>query len=69
MISPFYFPVDAESFNFACVIFGAVTVFAILSWYFTPAEKWLRQEQINAALREADGFPSASDEGVYVRDD
>lgn len=70
MISPFYFPVDAESFNFACVIFGAVTVFALLSWYFTPAEKWLRQEQINAALREADGLPPASDDGTdNVRND
>ncbi|ETW84621.1 amino acid transporter [Heterobasidion irregulare TC 32-1] len=54
MISPFFFPVDAESFNFACVIFGTVTVFAVLSWYFTPAEKWLRQEQILQALHSAE---------------
>ncbi|KAI0043164.1 amino acid transporter [Auriscalpium vulgare] len=55
MISPFYFPVDAESFNFACVIFGAVTIFAIMSWYFTPASSWLRQEQVEQALRNTSG--------------
>jgi len=57
MISPFYFPVTAETFNFACVILGSVTIFAILSWYFIPAEKWLRQEQIERALHSAEGHP------------
>jgi len=55
MISPFYFPVTASTFNFASVIFGSVTIFAILSWYFVPAHKWLRQEQIERAMRTADG--------------
>ncbi|KIK55367.1 hypothetical protein GYMLUDRAFT_76583 [Collybiopsis luxurians FD-317 M1] len=55
MISPFFFPVDAQSFNFACVILGAVTIFGILSWYFTPEEQWLRREQILQALHSADG--------------
>ncbi|KAI0057770.1 amino acid transporter [Artomyces pyxidatus] len=55
LISPFYFPVDAQSFNFACVIFGFVTIFAIVSWWFTPAEKWLRQEQIEKALQSTEG--------------
>ncbi|KAF9071849.1 gamma-aminobutyric acid transporter [Rhodocollybia butyracea] len=54
MISPFFFPVDAESFNFACVIFGAVTIFGVLTWYFTPPEKWLRREQVLQALQSAD---------------
>jgi translation initiation factor 5B len=57
MISPFYFPVTAATFNFACVIFGAVTVFAILTWYFTPADQWLRQEQIERAMHTADRSP------------
>ncbi|KAI0302969.1 gamma-aminobutyric acid transporter [Russula brevipes] len=57
MISPFYFPVTAETFNFACVILGLVTIFAILSWYFIPPEKWLRQEQIERALHSAEGHP------------
>ncbi|KAF9449567.1 hypothetical protein P691DRAFT_774614 [Macrolepiota fuliginosa MF-IS2] len=50
MLSPFFFPVDAENFNFACVIFGTVTIFGILCWYFTPPEKWLRREIILKAL-------------------
>ena len=54
-ISPFYFPVtDAESFNFACVIFGSVTIFGILSWYFIPEHKWLRREAVIKAMAEAD---------------
>lgn len=52
-ISPFFFPVTAKSFNFAPVIFGAVTIFAILTWYFTPESKWLRTEHIRAAFKEA----------------
>ncbi|KAH7888137.1 hypothetical protein F5I97DRAFT_1942374 [Phlebopus sp. FC_14] len=53
-ISPFVFPVTAETFNFAVVIFGAISIFAFLSWYFTPEEKWLRRDQILKALRTAD---------------
>lgn len=71
MVSPFFFPVDAKTFNFvrqyifspthsphfilqACVIFGAVTIFGIVSWYFTPEEKWLRREQVLHVLHAAD---------------
>lgn len=39
----------------ACVIFGAVTIFAILSWYFIPAEKWLHRGQGLQALQATDG--------------
>ncbi|KAK7471228.1 hypothetical protein VKT23_002636 [Stygiomarasmius scandens] len=53
-ISPFFFPVTAETFNFACVIFGAVTIFGILSWWFTPEEKWLRREVVLRALESTD---------------
>jgi translation initiation factor 5B len=45
-ISPFEFPVNAQTFNFAVVIFGAISIFAFLTWYFTPEEKWLRKDQI-----------------------
>jgi hypothetical protein len=38
----------------ACVIFGAVTIFGIMSWYFTPEEKWLSKEQVLQALDAAD---------------
>ncbi|KAI0069318.1 amino acid transporter [Artomyces pyxidatus] len=59
MISPFFFPVNAQSFNFACVIFGFVTMFAVGSWWITPADKWLRQEQILQAMHSAEGHPDA----------
>ncbi|KAF9065665.1 hypothetical protein BDP27DRAFT_1384485 [Rhodocollybia butyracea] len=44
MILPFFFPVDAESFNFASVTFGAVAIFG----------KWLRREHVLQALQSAD---------------
>ncbi|TFK22197.1 hypothetical protein FA15DRAFT_596525 [Coprinopsis marcescibilis] len=53
MLSPFFFPVTAEYFNFACVIFAAATLFGILSWYFTPEDKWLRREQVIQAFETA----------------
>jgi hypothetical protein len=68
MISPFFFPVNAKTFNFASVIFGAVTIFAILTWYFTPANQWLRQEQIEKALRTAEGSPADVVERSIVPD-
>jgi translation initiation factor 5B len=37
----------------ASVIFGAVTIFAVLSWYFTPPEKWLRKEQVLQTMETA----------------
>jgi len=52
-VSPFYFPVTAQTFNFAPVIFGAVTIFALATWWFTPEYKWLRREHIIAAFEEA----------------
>ncbi|KIK98162.1 hypothetical protein PAXRUDRAFT_824178 [Paxillus rubicundulus Ve08.2h10] len=53
-ISPFYFPVTSETFNFAVVIFVAISIFAFLSWYFTPEHKWLRNDQVLKALSRAD---------------
>ena len=73
-ISPFYFPVTADTFNFvgcdtlnihadgcltafpqAVVIFGAITIFALLSWYFIPEDNWLRREQVLKAMGTLDG--------------
>ncbi|KAJ7274077.1 amino acid/polyamine transporter I [Mycena rebaudengoi] len=54
MISPFSFPVTGQTLNFACVIFGSVTIFGVLSWYLTPSDKWLRKELVLQALRGAD---------------
>jgi hypothetical protein len=41
LFSPLYFPVTAAGFNYSPVIFGAITIFAILTWWATPEEKWL----------------------------
>jgi len=41
LFSPLYFPVTADTFNYSPVIFGAITIFGILSWWFTPEDKWL----------------------------
>ena len=38
----------------ACVIFGAITVFAVLTWYFTPEEQWLPHNRIIQALEMTD---------------
>ncbi|KAF7364728.1 Gamma-aminobutyric acid transporter [Mycena venus] len=54
MISPFFFPVTAETFNFAPVIFGAVTIFGVASWYVTPEDKWLRRELVLQGLHATD---------------
>ncbi|KAJ7150188.1 amino acid/polyamine transporter I [Mycena filopes] len=61
MISPFTFPVTGGTFNFAVVIFGAVTIFGVASWYFTPEDKWLRKELVLQALRTADEVPSVDE--------
>ncbi|KAI0276900.1 amino acid transporter [Russula aff. rugulosa BPL654] len=68
-ISPFFYPVTAKTFNFACTIFGAVSIFAILSWYFIPPDKWLRQEQIERALHSAEGHPDAVEPPTVLQGD
>lgn len=53
----------------APVIFGAVTIFGILSWYFIPAEKWLRREQVLHALEATEEEPySSAVDGNRARD-
>lgn len=46
------------------MIFGSVTIFGILSWYFIPEEKWLRREQILRALEVADEPQQAGSSSV-----
>lgn len=46
-----------RSYFQACVIFGSITVFGVLTWYFTPAEKWLRREHILQAMLATEGEP------------
>jgi amino acid transporter len=41
LFSPLYFPVTGDSFNYSPVIFGAITIFAVVTWWVTPEEQWL----------------------------
>ena len=41
LFSPIEFPVTSDTFNYSPVIFGAITIFGIVSWWITPDEKWL----------------------------
>jgi len=54
MVSPFFFPVTPETFNFACVILAAATIFAVLSWWIIPEGKWLSRQLTMQAFLEAD---------------
>lgn len=46
LISPYYFPVTAATFNFAPVVFVAVTCFAFVAWFLIPEHKWLSGRKI-----------------------
>ena len=46
LFSPYYFPVDAESLNYAPVIMAIVTVFALISWWVVPESAWLPKDRI-----------------------
>lgn len=46
LISPYYFPVTADTFNFAPVILGAVTIFAVVAYWVIPEDRWLSGKKI-----------------------
>ncbi|EFQ34806.1 hypothetical protein CGRA01v4_01678 [Colletotrichum graminicola] len=50
LFSPYVFPVEAATFNYAPVIMGIVTIFAVLSWWSIPAEQWLPSQRIQETL-------------------
>ncbi|KAK5172668.1 uncharacterized protein LTR77_002788 [Saxophila tyrrhenica] len=41
LFSPLYFPVTGSGFNYSPVIFAAITIFGIVTYFITPEEKWL----------------------------
>jgi len=67
-ISPFYFPVTAESFNFAVVIFGAVSIFAVVTYWIFPEHQWLRREQIMKALANTNNLATNASGDVDEED-
>ncbi|OAR01737.1 hypothetical protein LLEC1_04217 [Akanthomyces lecanii] len=50
LYSPYVFPVKADTLNYAPVIMAIVTIFALLSWWFIPPEKWLPSKRIQETL-------------------
>ncbi|SCZ98394.1 BZ3500_MvSof-1268-A1-R1_Chr7-1g09122 [Microbotryum saponariae] len=46
LVSPYEWPVTAQNFNFSSVIFGAITLLAILTWWFAPEERWLSHRDL-----------------------
>jgi hypothetical protein len=65
LFSPLEFPVNAQNFNFACAIFGFVTILGIISYFVIPEERWLADRQIGAIL-EATNHPIVA---KHKRDD
>ncbi|KAH6611123.1 amino acid transporter, partial [Trichoderma cornu-damae] len=59
LYSPYVFPVSGSTLNYAPVIMGAVTIFAVLSWWLIPEERWLPSQRIKEQLLAGD---SADDE-------
>ncbi|KAK4505293.1 hypothetical protein PRZ48_003256 [Zasmidium cellare] len=58
LFSPLTFPVDADTFNYSPVIFGAITIFGILTWWFYPEDRWLpaaRLGKVHEIAREPSG--------------
>jgi len=60
LISPFHFPVDAQTFNFACLILGTVTIGALLVYTFSSKKDWLGHSAF--ALADANGIADARTE-------
>lgn len=53
LFSPYEFPVEASTLNYAPVIMVIITIFALITWWFIPGNKWLPTRSIQATL-EAD---------------
>ncbi|CEQ40513.1 SPOSA6832_02158 [Sporobolomyces salmonicolor] len=53
LLSPLEFPVNAQNMNFACAIFGGVTIFGLISYWIVPEEKWLAARQVRQMLDAA----------------
>lgn len=53
LFSPYVFPVTADTLNYAPIIMAIVTIFAVVTWWFTPEDKWLPSTRISHTL-EAD---------------
>ncbi|KAK4702748.1 translation initiation factor 5B, partial [Phenoliferia sp. Uapishka_3] len=55
LFSPYEFPVNAQNFNFSCVIFGVVTIAGMVSWWCVPEEAWLSRRNVGKVLDVVEG--------------
>ncbi|KZF25178.1 putative amino acid permease [Xylona heveae TC161] len=47
LFSPYIWPVTGETLNYAPIIMAGVTIFAIITWWFTPESKWLPSQRLS----------------------
>ena len=60
LFSPLLFPVTVEWFNFSPVIFAGITLFGILTYIFTPEEKWLPNARLGKVHKLDEEYASDS---------
>ncbi|KAF8306255.1 amino acid transporter [Clavulina sp. PMI_390] len=60
-VSPFSFPVTAQTFNYAGIILAGVTIIALLSWWFIPEDRWLKSAHIKAILENTEASAQSAD--------
>ncbi|KAF7887600.1 hypothetical protein EAF00_009894 [Botryotinia globosa] len=61
LYSPYVWPVEADTLNYAPVIMAATTILALISWWVPPAERWLPNQRIQETL-EARGAGGLAEE-------
>ncbi|BFZ64627.1 hypothetical protein YB2330_005777 [Saitoella coloradoensis] len=64
--SPLYYPTSAATLNYAPVIFGGITLFAVLCWWFTPAEAWLRQKPLEEVIELSQDGGQGDHQSAFV---
>ncbi|KAJ5501595.1 Amino acid/polyamine transporter I [Penicillium expansum] len=54
LFSPYSFPVEASTLNYAPIIMGIVTIFALISWFFTPATAWIPRGRLSRPVEDTE---------------
>jgi amino acid transporter len=60
LFSPLYFPVTGAYFNYSPVIFAAVTIFGIITYWVTPEENWLPAARLGRVHKLDDEYVSGN---------
>lgn len=59
MLTPLEYPVTSQNFNYAPVVLGIISIFAIASYIFIPEDKWF---QVNKHLQTVDSSDTTTSE-------